>query len=132
MTLSKGDVELYHDIRSNITGGLSNVMHRMNDKGESTIHKLEYKQTDTSDPNSYEVFDNDTKQVITHCVGVDFNSLYPSSMSSVLNCNIPYTGHRMLMPGRLLEVINATDQESHDRALQVINSKKQLFIAMIN
>jgi hypothetical protein len=91
MTLSRSDADLYHDIRSNITGGLSNVMNRMNVKGQNTIHKLTYQ--DPCNCDSYEIYSEDTELPITHCVGVDFNSLYPSSMSSIYNQNIPYTNH---------------------------------------
>ena len=40
MTLCKHDEDAYKVIRNGITGGLSNVMHRVNIKGETKINKF--------------------------------------------------------------------------------------------
>jgi hypothetical protein len=73
MTMSKGQEDLYHLIRDGITGGLSNVHNRFNVRGETTIKKLYYnKETDL-------VTIIHTNHTVSHCLGVDFNSLYPSA-----------------------------------------------------
>ncbi|KAI5487954.1 hypothetical protein TVAGG3_0961710 [Trichomonas vaginalis G3] len=74
MTLDS--VEAYHILRNGITGGLSNVQHRVNLKGITRINKLSY------NPETKTVSNEDTSNIMTHFVGVDFNSLYPSSFSS--------------------------------------------------
>ncbi|KAA6353440.1 MAG: hypothetical protein EZS28_051033, partial [Streblomastix strix] len=63
-------------------------------------------------------FDKDNKKVtvpttdhrITHVVGVDFNSLYPSVMSSEPHQFIKYTGGKMYMSGSQTEVKGHIDQ----------------------
>jgi hypothetical protein len=53
-------------IRKGVTGGLSNVHNRLNIRGETTIHKLEYENR--------EVKVRDTGSITTHVIGVGFNS----------------------------------------------------------
>jgi hypothetical protein len=94
MTLNKGDSDHYFIMRDNITGWLSNTHHRLNIAGETEITKVKI---------GTEGLELDhTNNIITHCNGVDANSLYPSCFSSLINPNIPYTGGQMYMPGRLL------------------------------
>ena len=68
---------------------------------------------------------------ITHFIGVDFNSLYPSAFSSVENVNNPYTDHKMYMPGRMTSSMTVHNENQLNRALKIINSKNTLFIALI-
>lgn len=122
---------VYHVLRNGITGGLSNVLHRVNEKGKTHINHLFY------DKNKKTVISEDNDYVMTHVCGTDFNSLYPSSFSSVENPNIPYTGGRLYMPGRLLkyyEVIpGLNDNEAYDLIMSDdrFTTKGQLFIAEI-
>jgi hypothetical protein len=70
------DNEAVHDlIRNGITGGLSNVMHRINIGGETKINKFHYKDG--------KVISKDTENTMTHAIGVDFNSLYPFCYGSI-------------------------------------------------
>ena len=66
----------YHRLRVGITGGLSNVMHRVNIRGETHINRLHY------DESLNQVISRDTPNIVSHVIGIDFNSLYPSSFSS--------------------------------------------------
>jgi hypothetical protein len=68
---------------------------------------------------------------MTHVLGLDFNSLYPSAYSSNYNSNNPYTDHKMYMAGRIKETIITESQEQKQRALEIINQKDQLFIVEI-
>ncbi|KAA6401239.1 MAG: hypothetical protein EZS28_003239 [Streblomastix strix] len=113
------DIDVYHLIKSGITGGLSNVMHRVNRAGIDFIKRLWY--------------DNDNKKVtvlttdhrITHVVGVDFNSLYPSVMSSEPHQFIKYTNEKIYMCGSQTGKIEGDDQHSKQTILRIINSKKK-------
>jgi hypothetical protein len=64
-------------------------------------------------------------------MGVDANSLYPSCFSSSINPNIPYIGGQMYMPGRLLQSFKCDIEKQKAYALNIINEKKDLFIAEI-
>jgi hypothetical protein len=103
-----------------IVGGLSNVWHRSNIAGETHISFLTY------DYINKKVYSTDTKNKVTHITGVDFNALYPSAYSSILNLMIEYTGSKMLMPGNLKEYI--TDKQ---RMLDIIFAKKELFLVTL-
>ena len=70
------DEREYNRLRNGITGGLSNVMHRRNIRGETHINRLHY------DIETNKVISRDTPNIVTHVIGDDFNSLYPSSFSS--------------------------------------------------
>jgi hypothetical protein len=95
MTLGKGDGECYRILRNGITGGLSNVHHKLNIADETKITKVK-----VNDKGKLEIVPTD--HYITHCIGVDANSLYPSCFSSTYNPElIPYTGGRMYMPGKV-------------------------------
>ncbi len=124
-TLCVDDVEAYHIIRRGITGGLSNVQHRVNLKGITHINKLHY------DPSTNTVHDTDNEHIMTHFCGIDFNSLYPSTFASVSHDFVPYTDNKMYMPGRLVEHFKCDTEENKTRALNIINSKTKLFIAEI-
>jgi hypothetical protein len=95
MTLGKGDSDNYFIMRDNITGGLSNTHHRLNIAGESEITKVKI-----NDENKLEI--GHTNSIISHCIGIDANNLYPSCFSSSINSNIPYTGGQMYMSDILL------------------------------
>ena len=92
------DEEEYYSLRNGITGGLSNVMHRVNIKDETHINKFRYEEN--------KVISYDTPNIMTHVVGVDFNSLYPSSFSSTKHDFNKYHGGIMYMPGSFLMKIN--------------------------
>jgi hypothetical protein len=113
-TLAKGDEEEYRVTRRNITGGLSNVHNRKNIRVD-TIKNLEY-------------FDDklhiiDTNNIITHIIGIDFNSLYLSSYSSLHHPFNPYTNGIMYMFGPIKSKI--TDQ---NEALRIIKERKEIFL----
>jgi hypothetical protein len=114
-TLAKRYEEEYEVTRRNITGGLSNVHNRKNIKGVDTIKNLEYVN------NKVKIID--TQNVITHIIGIDFNSLYPSSYSSKYHPFNPYTNGIMYMPGPLKAKI--TDSKE---ALKVIENRKEIFL----
>jgi hypothetical protein len=82
-----------------IVGGLSNVWHRSNIACETLISYLTY------DNINKKVYSTNTKNIVTHICGVDFNALYPSLYSSILNMMIGYTGNKMLMPGNFKKYI---------------------------
>jgi hypothetical protein len=68
------DEDEYKLLRNGITGGLSNVHNRYNITGLTTIKKLDYSEK------KCKIID--TNNIVSHCIGIDFNSLYPSSFSS--------------------------------------------------
>jgi hypothetical protein len=76
MTLSRNDEAVYWDLMKCKTGGLSIVHNRKNIAGVDTINRL--KLTPKG-----KIYLNKTKNIITHIIGVDFNSLYPTAFSSV-------------------------------------------------
>jgi hypothetical protein len=117
-TLSQGQEDLYWMIRKGVTGGLSNVHNRLNIRGETTIHKLEY--------TNHEVEVKDTGSIVTNIIGVDFNSLYPFSYSSVHHSFNPYTDGIMYMPGYV-----KFHTKNKKEALRVIGEKKELFIVSV-
>jgi hypothetical protein len=92
-TFAEGDEEEYEITRRNITGGLSNVHNRRNLKGCDAIKQLKYVD------NKINIIE--TKNKITHIIGIDFNSLYPSSYFSIHHPFNPYTDSIMYVPGGL-------------------------------
>ena len=100
MTLFKYDYDAFHIIRKGITGGLSNIQHRVNISGITKINKLYY------DLDTNTIYDKDTDNIMTHFLGVDFNSLNPSAFSSNQHEFIPYTNGRMYMPRSISNHIN--------------------------
>jgi hypothetical protein len=133
MTLSKQQPEwdtIYQILRKGITGGLANVMHRINIKGLTHINKFHYNSSEQK------IYDEDTEHIMTHLCGLDFNSLYPSAFSSNYSKNIPYTGGRMFMPGRVFKFMcNATSTQQE--MINIIKSQDrfeaygQMFIAEV-
>ncbi len=126
------DEQEYYSLRNNITGGLSNVQHRYNIKGETHINKFRY------DAINNKVLSYDTPNIMTHVVGVDFNSLYPSSFSSTKHDFNKYHGGIMYMPGSFVRRIDVKDNQSKQKAIDIITSKtrfqpnpKHLFIAKV-
>jgi hypothetical protein len=65
-------------------------------------------------------------------MGIDANNLYPSCFSSSINPNIPYTEGQMYIPGRLLQSFKCGTEKQNIYALNIINEKKDLFIAEVN
>jgi len=125
MTLSIDDKDAYHIIRKGITGGLSNVQHRINLKGVTRINKFSY------DVDENIIMDTDTNNVMTHFVGVDFNSLYPSTFASVKHDFVPYTDGKMYMPGRLKSFIKTGSLKLKNEARKIISGKCELFIVEV-
>ncbi|KAA6379203.1 MAG: hypothetical protein EZS28_025270 [Streblomastix strix] len=112
MTLVNQDV--YTIIRKNITGGLSNVLHRYNVAGETRINHLEY------DVENKCVYSIDSEHIMTHIIQLDFDSQYASIMSSESHPFIRYTCHKIFMCGQVLEYI--VDQ---DRCNEIIYNKNR-------
>ena len=94
-------------LKEGITGGLSNVHHRMNIAGKNTITKLQYKNN--------EVHIINTDNIITHCVGVDCNSMYPSSYGSIPHEFCKYTDNVMYMPGKVIDQFEIRSKEQFDK-----------------
>ena len=116
-------------LKEGITGGLSNVHHRMNIAGKNTITKLQYKNN--------EVHIINTDNIITHCVGVDCNSMYPSSYGSIPHEFCKYTDHVMYMPGKVIDQFEIRSREQFDKAMSIIHQTERfssdatLFVAKI-
>ncbi|KAA6376462.1 MAG: hypothetical protein EZS28_028009 [Streblomastix strix] len=91
------DEEVYQILRSGITGGLSQVIHRYNVAGETKINQLKYING--------KLISKDTDYVMTHLLTLDFNCQYPSVMSSEPHKFIKYSGRRMFMAGQILDKI---------------------------
>jgi hypothetical protein len=98
MQLGKGNSENYCIIRDNITAWLTNTHHRLIIEGESENTKLKINES-----NSLEI--DHINNLISHCMGGDSNSFYPSCFSFSINPNIPNTGGQMYTPGRLLQFL---------------------------
>jgi hypothetical protein len=107
-------------VQRGITGGLSNVYHRYNVSGTTKINKLHF------DAEREKIVSKNTDNIMTHVTGVDFNSLYPSSYSSLPNEMIDYTNFRMLMPGNVTEFT-----KSKIRILDVLKKREDLFIVSL-
>ncbi|KAA6391872.1 MAG: hypothetical protein EZS28_012598, partial [Streblomastix strix] len=81
------DEEIYQILRSGITGGLSQVMHRYNVAGETKINYLKYING--------KVISQDTDHTMTHLLTLDVNCQYPSVMSSEPHKFIKYSAFDM-------------------------------------
>jgi hypothetical protein len=101
-------------------GGLTNVMHRVNIAGETHISKFRYKSKDKK------VISQLTEYVVTHILGIDFNSLYPSVMASIQNLLIRYTGGILYMPGRFKERIL-----DPVRMKEIVEDEQELFFVSV-
>ena len=125
MTIS--DEREYYDLREGITGGLSLVMHRLNLRGITHINKFRY------DPDIGEVISYNTSHLISHIIGVDFNSLYPSVFSSKYHEFNPYHGHIMYMPGYEINRYECYDNEGkrnekvYKACYNIIHSKHRFY-----
>ena len=93
-------------------------MHRVNIKGETHINRFRY----TIDN---KVISEDTSNVMTHVVGIDFNSLYPSAFSSNYHEFNRYHGGIMYMPGAFIRRIDAKDKASKQRCIDIITSNNR-------
>jgi hypothetical protein len=62
----------------------------MNIAGETKINHLSY------DIENNKVISKDSDNIMTHCLGTDFNSLYPFSMGSILSEQNNYLRKYML------------------------------------
>jgi hypothetical protein len=80
---------VYWDMRKCLTGGLSIVHNRRNLAGIDTINRLKIGENG-------KIYRQKGTQPITHIIGVDFNSLYPTAFSS---CKLSYMPDKLLMPG---------------------------------
>jgi len=107
-TLDVANKDLYTRLREGITGGLSNVLHRANIKGETHINKFRVE--------SGKVIDYDTENIMTHAVGFDFNSLYPSVFSGAYHQANPWTGHRIWQAGAFVRTV--TDKTEYMRIIK--------------
>ncbi|KAH7827996.1 uncharacterized protein MONOS_11778 [Monocercomonoides exilis] len=124
LPLALDDSRVYSLLRSSITGGLSNVMHRINIAGES--HISHFHHADNT------IISKNTPNIMTHIMGVDFNSLYPSAYSSIKNC----FGKRMYIPWHCefyttkMDVLNRIIAE-HDK-LFIVSLKGHIKESHIN
>jgi hypothetical protein len=100
MTLSRDDEKVYWDLMRCKTCGLSVVHNRRNLAGIDTINRL---KIDESGKISRLTTDN----VITHVIGVDFNSLYPTAFSSE---KLSYLDAPILLPGLFERTITCKKQ----------------------
>ena len=116
------DENVYHVLRAGITGGMSNVLHRLNIKGTTPITKLVY---------DGEIHSVPSDRMMTHVTGIDFNSLYPSVYSSIKHPFIPYTDGKMYMPGSVQQSFKSTGAVLRNKAYAIINGRKELFVASI-
>lgn len=116
----------YKLLRESIFGGLSIVFHRVNISGLTHINLNRY------DSATNKIINFDTGHIITHIIGSDFNSLYPSSYSSIKHPFNPYTGGKMWMPGELQEIIEVykngvKNEEAFNRCVKIITDKNNMF-----
>ncbi|KAA6384721.1 MAG: hypothetical protein EZS28_019750 [Streblomastix strix] len=91
MTIS--NQEVYDSLRNDMVGGNQFVIHRENIARKTQIHKFKLQDNEVV---SYEL-----PHTVENIICLDFNSFYGSCMSSEQHPLIPYTNHRMYMPGRV-------------------------------
>jgi hypothetical protein len=111
--LALTNIYVVEQMQEAIVGGLNNVLHRSNIAGEIFINYLTYEFIHKK------IYSTNTKNLVTHITGVDFNALYPSAYSSIPNKMIGYTGN-------LKEYI-----KHKQRMLDIINEKKELFVVTL-
>jgi hypothetical protein len=73
------NIQLVEQIQEAIVGGLRNIWYRSNIAGETPISYLTY------DYVNKKVYSTDTKNLVPHITGVDFNALYQSAYSCITN-----------------------------------------------
>ena len=117
------DATEYYSLRDNMTGGISNVLHRVNIKGETLINRFRY--VSSSEGKDDKVLSIDTDNVQTHILGIDFNSLYPSTSASIKHDFNRYHGGIMYMPGGFIMRIDATTKQLKSRCISIITSKSR-------
>jgi hypothetical protein len=124
--------DTYKILREGNTGGLSIAQHRYNKHNVTRINKMYYSVKHDR------IKSIDTKNVMTHVIGFDFSSLYPSVVSSNVHPFIPYTGHRYLMPGEITSYMEVKTDDQMKRAKAIIHSKRrfdadynELFVAEV-
>jgi hypothetical protein len=71
------NIHVVEQMQNAIVGSLINVWHRSNIAGKTAISYLTY------DYIKKKVYSTDTKNLVTHITGVDFNALYTSADSSI-------------------------------------------------
>jgi hypothetical protein len=99
---------------------LNFVAHRYNFADETPINRKYFDEV------LNKAVSKDTANIMTHVTGVDFNSLYPSSYSSIKSNKIPYTNGRLLMPGDFKEYI--LDKQ---KMKNIIRMREELFIIKV-
>ena len=119
LTYSIEDPDVIKILFDAVTGGLSNVHHRINESNKNYITKLFYHE----DTHSVEVIE--TMNKITHFIGIDKNSLYPSSFSGAYHDFNPYTGGRMYMPGKVTSFSTNMTPNQKKRAMAIILNPKR-------
>ena len=72
---------------------------------------------------------------MTHALGFDFNSIYPSSFSSNQHKFIPYTDNKLLMAGKITNSFFTENKQLKDLAMDLINNGRDqteyVFIASV-
>jgi hypothetical protein len=102
MTIS--DDRVYLLLRDSITGGLSNVVHRVNEVGTTKSNEFHF---DTEQKLLYSI---DSDNIVTNIIGVAFNSLFPSVYSGIKN----RFGEKLWIPGALKFCIKRICNSEYD------------------
>ncbi|KAA6356459.1 MAG: hypothetical protein EZS28_048014, partial [Streblomastix strix] len=94
-------IKVYDSLRNDMVGGNSFVIHRENIAGKTQIHKFKLQDNEATSllKASPEVVSYELPHTVENIICLDFNSFYGSCMSSEQHPLIPYTNHRMYMPG---------------------------------
>jgi hypothetical protein len=97
---------------------LSNVLHRENIAGKTHINHFRF--------NDNKVYSEDElDHIMTHVIGVDANSLYPSVRASIKSEWNKYTDNIMNMPGRFLRRV--LDYGEMERIVHAKSNKEVFF-----
>ncbi|KAA6370101.1 MAG: hypothetical protein EZS28_034372 [Streblomastix strix] len=100
--MTTSNQEVYDSLRNDMVGGNSFVNHRENITGLTQIHK--FRKHDN------EILSYELPHIVENIICLDFNSFYGSCMSSEQLPLIPYTNHKMYMPGGVKYVIHDHEQ----------------------
>ncbi|KAA6378617.1 MAG: hypothetical protein EZS28_025855 [Streblomastix strix] len=130
MTISNQEVN--DSLRNDMVGGNSFVIHRENIAGKTQIHKFR--------KHDQQIISYELPHTVENIICLDFNSFYGSCMSSEQQPLIPYTNHRMYMPGGVKYIIHDQDQAKYfifnkhrfSSDEDIINKNVHLFIAKVN
>jgi hypothetical protein len=98
------------------TGGLSNAHNRKNIAGVDTINRLKIRDDGT-------IYLNKTTNKITHIIGVDFNSLYPTAFSSA---KLSYMDKPIPLPAAFQYTIADTE-----KIRAMIDSRSECFFVSV-